>query len=347
MPILQATKELFPQTSLLEWENKNENGSASGFENGLEVSEEVYWQRYYDHPDFNYEWVNGHLEEKPVSTHATVLMYQWLLSLLRHYFEAYPIGTISALETGFRVKLPPTRQQKPTAKKKRTHQKNIRKPDFAVVLHDNPVSLLSQDNRYDGIFDLCVEAISLSTKKAKERDTVQKKEEYELSGVPEYYILDDSGQEVAFFRLNQWGLYKDIEPIDGDIIQSEVLPGFRFRISDLYKQPTLKEMVEDEFYRDFVLPAYTALKQRAEEAEREAEEEKQAKEEALQRVEEEKQAKEEERRAKEEAQQRAEEERRAKEEERRAKEEAKMLLEKERQEKERLLAKLKELGISL
>ncbi len=332
MPILQVKNEPIADRLLRGWEE--EAALTSHSLNGLQVSEELYWQEYYDHADLSYEWVNGRLEEKPVSTIATYLMYKWLLNLLDYFLETFPVGKTAALETGFRVKLSPASQRKVSSKKKkRKHKGDIRRPDFALVLNDNPVPLLLDGNRYDGVFDLCVEAISLSTKKAKERDTIQKKEEYELSGVPEYYILDDSGKNLAFYHLDQWGLYKDIIPIDGDIIQSQLLPGFCFRISDLYKRPTLEEMVEDELYRHFVFPAYSRLKQRAEE-------EKQAKQEAQRLAEKERQAKEEERRAKEDALLQVEEERRAK-------EEALMQLEKERKEKEELLKKLAELGISL
>jgi len=31
------------------------------------VSEAVYWQKYYEHPDIVYEWNDGILEEKPVA----------------------------------------------------------------------------------------------------------------------------------------------------------------------------------------------------------------------------------------------------------------------------------------
>ncbi|MCP4109136.1 MAG: hypothetical protein GY749_27005, partial [Desulfobacteraceae bacterium] len=36
-------------------------------EDGLAVSEDEYWEKYYEHPDFSYEWNNGYLEERPVS----------------------------------------------------------------------------------------------------------------------------------------------------------------------------------------------------------------------------------------------------------------------------------------
>ena len=59
------------------------------------------------------------------------------------------------------------------------------------------------------------------------------------------------------------GNYVSIAPVDGDVIRSTVLPGFQLRISDLYRQPTLVELAEDEIYRAFVLPEYQAQKARA------------------------------------------------------------------------------------
>ena len=197
---------------------------------------------------------------------------------------------------------------------------------------------------------------------------IDKKKEYAQSKVKEFYILDATGQDMAFYRLNKYGIYERIRPIEGDVIQSQVLPGFQFRLSDLYRRPTPNQMVKDPVYQGFIMLDYQAEKEQAQKerlakqaALLQAEEERLAKQAALLRAEEERLAKEaaleqaeEERVAKQQALlreqaalQRAEEERLAKEQQRLAKEEALQRAEKERQEKERLLAKLKALGISL
>ena len=59
------------------------------------------------------------------------------------------------------------------------------------------------------------------------------------------------------------------------VIHSEALPGFQFRIADLTRKPRLADLVDDEVYRDFVLPEYQAERQRAAQADRRAEEERQ------------------------------------------------------------------------
>jgi hypothetical protein len=62
-----------------------------------------------------------------------------------------------------------------------------------------------------------------------------------------------------------------LPPVQGDIIQSTVLPGFQFRLSDLTQQPSLIEMAADEVYQAFVLPEYQIEKQRAEQERQRAE----------------------------------------------------------------------------
>lgn len=80
----------------------------------------------------------------------------------------------------------------------------------------------------------------------------------------EYYILDASDEHMSFYSLTPQGDYAPITPVNGDVIQSTVLPGFQFRVSDLHRQPMLIELAEDEIYRHFVLPQYQAAKARAE-----------------------------------------------------------------------------------
>ncbi|MEE4359083.1 MAG: hypothetical protein V2I97_21625, partial [Desulfococcaceae bacterium] len=54
-------------------------------EDGKAVSEAEYWEKYYNHPVFSYEWNNGYLEEKPVTDYAGFLMYWWFIEILKHF----------------------------------------------------------------------------------------------------------------------------------------------------------------------------------------------------------------------------------------------------------------------
>lgn len=213
-------------------------------EAGKAVSEALYWRDYYEHPEFTYEWNNGILEEKPMADVRNAAIYRWVLLLLEMYLETNPIAQLVNLEIGFRLALP----QKTT----------IRKPDLFAVRHDNPVPLHDLDRNFGGVVDLAIESLSDSTRHEIERDTVQKKGEYEGIGVKEYYILDASNTHMAFYARTTAGTYVPIAPVDGDLIRSTVLPGFQFRIRDLHRQPTLIELAADPTYQQFVLPQYQA-----------------------------------------------------------------------------------------
>lgn len=250
-------------------------------EAGCYVSEERYWQDYYEGGDFNYEWNNGILEEKPMADVQNAELYRWFLMLLEFFLHVHPIARLVNLEIGFRLKL--------------TNKTTIRKPDLFVVRNDNPVPLHDDDHSFRGIGDLCIESLSDTRPGEIERDTVVKKGEYAGVGVKEYFILDALGRHTAFYRRTTSGAYEPIRPADGEIIRSEVLPGFQFRIADLYRLPSWIALAEDPVYRHFVLLEYQAIQALAEQERQRAEQEQQRAEQERQRAEQERQQAEQER----------------------------------------------------
>jgi len=214
------------------------------------VTETEYWENYYEEPDVIYEWNNGILEEKGVSDLETTSMYEWLFDLVGHYLNTHPIGKRIFLETGFSLPLP--------------HKTAIRRPDLGVILYQDAVPYKPHDNSYRGICNLCVEAISDSKKKYIAQDTEVKFEEYEVGGVQEYFILYSKDIHLEFYCLDEHGLYVPIKRVEGDVIQSQVLPGFQFRISDLCAKPSPQEMAFDPVYEKFVMPYYQAEQKKAE-----------------------------------------------------------------------------------
>jgi len=238
----------------------------------LKVEEAEYWEKYYDNADENYEWNNGYLEVKPVSDLLTNSMHDWFTKLIDHFLETRQIGQKIFLETGFRLVLP--------------SKTVIRRPDYGIVLHSNPVPLTvtGKIHTYPGICDLCVEALSDSGPQEIKRDTETKFWEYAAGGVKEYYIVYANDEELmGFYRLNDRGVYIPIEPVD-NVIRSSVLPGFQFRLDDLYRRPSLKKMACDPVYETFAFPAYKKALQEVEQERREKERERQEKELALQRA---------------------------------------------------------------
>ena len=207
-----------------------------------QVTQGEYWEKYYDSPEITYEWNNGYLEEKSVSNVLTISMYKWFFKLFEYYLETHQIAQSVPLEMGFPLVLP--------------QKTEIRRPDLGVVLNSNPVPLKPEDRSYKGTFDLCIEAISDSSTKDIKRDTEEKKANYAQAGVKEYYILDGHDRYLEFYRLNANGVYVPIKPGRGNVIQSTVLPGFQFRVEDLFNKPSPDEMIENLVYQGFVLPGY-------------------------------------------------------------------------------------------
>ena len=257
-----TTTPYTPKDKFANGRSPGENGAALALESGSEagryVPEEIYWSDYYDRGDISYEWNNGYLEEKPVADYAQFRLYLWFLGLVKDFLHVHPIGRMIGLEMGFRMAL--------------WNRVTIRKPDLAVVLNINPVPLRDKDRSYRGIFDLCIESLSDSTQKEVERDTVTKRLEYAAAGVREYFILDERQTETAFYQLTPGGVYVPIRPVDG-IIHSQVLPGFQFRLTDLYRLPEPPELVTDPVYRDFTSPFLRAERERAEREQERAERE--------------------------------------------------------------------------
>ena len=245
----------------------------------LVVSEAEYWKVYYEHPDVQYEWNNGLLEEKPMPDFLSISLYRWFSRLLEEYLTVFPFGQIMILEMGFRLEL---------GKKK----VSIRKPDLAVILHSNPVEAKPLDRSFRGVCDLCIEFLSDSTPAEIERDTVHKKEEYAKAGVAEYYILDRLHHHTAFYFLNQQGVYEKMKHQEPGVIHSRVLDRFAFRLEDLEKQVAFETLIEDPLYQPFLLKSFQQERQ-------EKEQEREQKENALQREEQERQQKEQEREQKE------------------------------------------------
>lgn len=201
---------------------------------GMPVSEADYWEHYYLGHDVTYEWNNGVLEEKGVSDHLTFRVFDWFIQLLIEFLRAQPIAERVGLEMGFRLRLP--------------DKIAIRRPDYGLVLHDNPVPLKGLDLSYRGIFDLCLEGVSTTSRIMQERDTVVKKAEYTAGGVREYYLLHHTAELRAFYRLTGRGIYEPIPATPEGIVSSAVLLGFQWRLADLDRQPPLETLIADPVY---------------------------------------------------------------------------------------------------
>ncbi len=226
-------------------------------DDGRYVTLEEYWANWYENPypdiDVSYEWNNGRLEAKPLPNKPQLNLYNWFLDLLRRYLESHEIADLINLETGFVLTI--SDPAEPSGQRAA-----VRKPDIGVILNGNPVSWGSIDQRhFAGVCDMVVEALSDSTQAEAERDTEEKRRDYALAGVKEYYILDPGGDHMHFYRLvPQEKIYEEIPPDSEEVVCSETLPGFQFRLQDLWRQPDMAELALDEVYAGYVIPGFRA-----------------------------------------------------------------------------------------
>ncbi|MCP4696541.1 MAG: hypothetical protein GY862_06800, partial [Gammaproteobacteria bacterium] len=61
------------------------------------------------------------------------------------------------------------------------------------------------------------------------------------------------------------GIYVPVKTTKNGLVKSKVLPGFQFRVTDLYECPSPDDMIEDDVYKGFVSPGYSRAKQQARE----------------------------------------------------------------------------------
>ena len=282
-------------------------------DDGRYVTLEEYWVKWYENPyrdiDVSYEWNNGRLEACPPHTAPQLALCAWFLDLLRSYVSTFPIAKLINLGVGFVLTMEDPAEPC-------VERKAVRKPDIGVLLKSNPAPWGGVDQRHvGGVCDMVVEAISDFTPEEVRRDTEEKRRDYALAGVKEYYILDPSGEHMRFYRLIPGGQYEEIQPDLQGVIGSDVLPGLQFRLEEMERQPRMEELALNDVYSGYVIPRLQiavskseAEAQRADEATQRAEEEAAARQAAEQRAEAEAAARQEEATARHAAEQRAEEE---------------------------------------
>ena len=249
---------------------------------GRRVTLEEYWDKWYENPypdiDVSYEWNNGILEAKPLANAPQVELGFWFLFLLGQYLYTHNIAQLINLETGFVLTME-------DASEPSGIRKAVRKPDIGIILNSNPIPWGRVDQRsFAGVCDAVVEFISDSTQVEVLRDTKEKRRDYALAGVQEYYILDPTGEHMHFFRLTSNRQYEEIQPDAGEVIRSQLLPGFQFRLRDLYGLTELEELALDEVYRGYVLLKYQESVAARQQAEQKAADEAAARQQAEQKA---------------------------------------------------------------
>lgn len=106
-------------------------------------------------------------------------------------------------------------------------------PDIIFFSNERRAEIASGD-RLNGAPDLVIEIISPGAENER-RDRVLKRRLYGRFGVKEYWLVDLINRSVEVYALGQDGLELKASYSGDDEMTSSLLPGFRARLTDLFK----------------------------------------------------------------------------------------------------------------
>ncbi len=92
-------------------------------------------------------------------------------------------------------------------------------------------------NYLDGPADLVIEVVSPGNAST---DRGEKYYEYEAGGVQEYWIIDPQRQTAEFYQLDERGIYRAIQPVDG-VYPSRELPGLNLPVDWFWELPRVAD----------------------------------------------------------------------------------------------------------
>lgn len=107
---------------------------------------------------------------------------------------------------------------------------SARAPDIQVLLPERLHQL--HQNEVVGPANLVIEIVSAGSRRT---DSIDKRREYELGGVPEYWIIDYLRQEATFLQLDGDGLYQPVLPDADGVYTSRELPRLRLAVRLLWQ----------------------------------------------------------------------------------------------------------------
>ncbi len=150
-----------------------------------------------------HEWVDGRIIEMPPVSDRHAEIVTFLFKLLGIATEIKELGIIRGEPFVMRA----------------TTKGPGRSPDLMFISNMNLSRI--QELYLLGPADIAIEVVSPGSHKT---DYFAKRDEYERSGIPEYWIIDPDGNKTTFLVLDESGRYVDAELIDGRYI-SKLLGG--------------------------------------------------------------------------------------------------------------------------
>jgi prevent-host-death family protein len=116
-------------------------------------------------------------------------------------------------------------------KKKEINEPDVMQPDVLVAcdLENN----VTEKGRYMGTPTLVIEILSAST---RSKDMIDKLNTYRLSGVKEYWIIDQKQQNIMVYGFDNYEIDKHKTFEKGDVAQSLVFNGLSADVTGLFNE---------------------------------------------------------------------------------------------------------------
>lgn len=170
--------------------------------------------QYADHSDDRIcEWIAGAIEILPPLSEAQIRLRDLLLNEVGAFIESNEMGLLIAAP--FAIRLPEEMQR-------------AREPDLLFM--SNQFAEAMQSNYVDSHGVALV--IEITDRRTRQQDYGQKLADYQMAGIPEYWIIDVDRQQADFYRLHDME-YEHALP-SADIYTSPVLRGYTLSVANLY-----------------------------------------------------------------------------------------------------------------
>ena len=192
----------------------------------MEIPAGMTYQEFLDwlDEDMHAEWVDGQVILMSPASRKHQSLVGFLLKLLSEFAAEHDCGEV--IPAPFQMKLP----VRPSG----------REPDVLFVAKDR--CHLLHESYLDGPADLVVEVIS---HESRGRDTLDKREEYERSGVREYWLVDPERRQFTVFHRQGRKLVG--EPLERGRVESVALAGLWLEVEWLWRKspPSLRTVLRD------------------------------------------------------------------------------------------------------
>ena len=163
----------------------------------------------------SWEWIDGALDLLPPLTVDQQRVQNRLLALMGDFIEQNEMGLM--IPGPFAIRMP-------------EEMRRGREPDLLYLPNEFVEAV--QDNYVNshGV-GLVVE---IADANSRQRDRVEKFGEYQMAGIPEYWIIDVDTHEALFYVLQNDNRYRLVEPDDKGVYHSSIIKGFTFQVNTIW-----------------------------------------------------------------------------------------------------------------